>query len=787
MSPVYRFRDFQLNSATRELRGPDGAIELHASAFDCLLYLITHRERAVGRDELMAAVWGRADVADSLLGQTVLKVRRVLGDTGSEQHSIRTVPRFGYRWIAPVDSSSDVVVETGGFDSTAAQALHSAPIRYLSDSNPITVRLPRPRIIAFVAGAVFLAIACLGILAVLLRPTAPSGAPGTSTTISTPAVVLPALVDAGEDWRWLRLGLMDLIAGRLRRGNLGTAASETVVALARGNSEADVAALLDSAQFADSTLRILPRVRRHGDEWDVSLTVRGNGREWIVETRHRDALVAARDAADTLLVRLGHTPGSSPDSSNALAELLQRTRAAMLSDQLQLAGDLIRRADASLREQPEITLRLAQIELRAGDYDSVEQRIGDLLDRVPAATDPALRGRALNTLAASYVRRDRADEAQRSYDEAIALLTDRQEPDALGLSLLGRGLVATMRGDHARAIADLGLARSEMEAAGNALGTAQVDLNLGLIDVLRGRPASALSALEDATLRFGRMGAQEEHVFSLVSTAEVHQLLLDHDAALAVTDRYWPPESHTQNRRLRWKLTLVRAEALGEKGRLDEAQTQAEHLLRESDPDADAGTRAETAALLAHLALARGDPGEAARRARGALTPTLQASDQCRYTAAWMTRLRALRASGAAAEAATETREWRDWVAAHPDPWRQIYADLALAEQAAGEGRHRDALPYFERSLTQVDRTGAVPADLVQVLAGYLPSLIALGRRDEARALSARIARWADTDWRAAAAFVAINDALGATPARERAQARWTSLAGQRHRTPATP
>src|SRR3954462_11915747 len=100
----YRFGPFQIIVATRELRRTDELIELPARAFDCLVYLIEHRERAVGRDELIAAVWGRADVSEALLNHTILRIRRALGGGGAEL--IRTVPRFGYRWAGAIDSEA---------------------------------------------------------------------------------------------------------------------------------------------------------------------------------------------------------------------------------------------------------------------------------------------------------------------------------------------------------------------------------------------------------------------------------------------------------------------------------------------------------------------------------------------------------------------------------------------------------------------------------------------------------------------------------------------------------
>ncbi|WP_257389600.1 hypothetical protein, partial [Tahibacter caeni] len=373
----------------------------------------------------------------------------------------------------------------------------------------------------------------------------------------------------------------------------------------------DPAALLDARDLAAAgTLRILPDVQQRDGRWLVRLRARDETRHIDVETRADDAMSAAREAADTLLLRLGRLPPNDrEDTPQDLAELLQRTRAAMLADQLDLAGELIRRADPALRARPEITLRLAQIELRAGDYFAVERRLLQLLDELPAARDPELRGRALVTLAASYIRRTRPQDALRHYDEAITLLRGRKAPDALGLALLGRGLVATLRDDYDAALADLGLARAETEAAGNELGTGQVDLNLGLIEVRRLRPATALPGLNDAAARFERLGAQEEYVFTLASIAEVQQLLLDHAGALATTQRYWPPETHSQNLRLRHKLREIRAEALLETGQLQAATQLLDAVLAEADADLDAATLARVHLALARIAAARGQAG----------------------------------------------------------------------------------------------------------------------------------------------------------------------------------
>lgn len=96
----FRFHEFELDTASRELRRDGQRVALPPKSFECMTYLLVHRERAVGRDELISAVWGRVDVSDTVVAQTLFRARKALGDSGQESRLIRTVPRFGYQWIA---------------------------------------------------------------------------------------------------------------------------------------------------------------------------------------------------------------------------------------------------------------------------------------------------------------------------------------------------------------------------------------------------------------------------------------------------------------------------------------------------------------------------------------------------------------------------------------------------------------------------------------------------------------------------------------------------------------
>ncbi|HJU38608.1 MAG TPA: winged helix-turn-helix domain-containing protein, partial [Tahibacter sp.] len=76
----FRFGDCTLDIAARELKRHGERVELPPTVFDCIAYLVEHRDRAVGRDELVSAVWGKTAVSDTMLGKAVLAARRAVGD-----------------------------------------------------------------------------------------------------------------------------------------------------------------------------------------------------------------------------------------------------------------------------------------------------------------------------------------------------------------------------------------------------------------------------------------------------------------------------------------------------------------------------------------------------------------------------------------------------------------------------------------------------------------------------------------------------------------------------------
>jgi TolB-like protein len=98
----FAFRDCVLDLERRELTRGSGAVAIGPQVFDLLVYLVQNRERVVSKDSVLDAVWGGRIVSESTLTSHINAVRKAIGDSGGEQHLVRTVPRKGFRFVGDV-------------------------------------------------------------------------------------------------------------------------------------------------------------------------------------------------------------------------------------------------------------------------------------------------------------------------------------------------------------------------------------------------------------------------------------------------------------------------------------------------------------------------------------------------------------------------------------------------------------------------------------------------------------------------------------------------------------
>jgi len=120
LDAVFTAGGFEVRPAERRVLAHGEPVALGARAFDLLLALIEHRDRVVGKDELLARVWPGTVVEENNLTVQVSSLRKVLGND-----AITTVAGRGYRFTLPLRDA-----ETGPavWPSTTASSSRDLPV-----------------------------------------------------------------------------------------------------------------------------------------------------------------------------------------------------------------------------------------------------------------------------------------------------------------------------------------------------------------------------------------------------------------------------------------------------------------------------------------------------------------------------------------------------------------------------------------------------------------------------------------------------------------------------------
>jgi len=101
---TWRFGAFEFDAQTSELRRSGVLIKLREQSSRILIYLLEHAGQAVTREELREYLWP-SDIFvdfDHSLNTAVMKLRDALGDSADKPLYIETLPKKGYRFVAPV-------------------------------------------------------------------------------------------------------------------------------------------------------------------------------------------------------------------------------------------------------------------------------------------------------------------------------------------------------------------------------------------------------------------------------------------------------------------------------------------------------------------------------------------------------------------------------------------------------------------------------------------------------------------------------------------------------------
>ncbi|MBZ5656957.1 MAG: winged helix-turn-helix domain-containing protein [Acidobacteriia bacterium] len=104
---LYDFGKFRCDPREHLLLCEGKAVSLSPKSFDILVALIQSNGRLLTKDELMQQVWPDSFVEEANLTVNISALRKVLGETPGGQQYIETVPKRGYRFVAPVTEHRD--------------------------------------------------------------------------------------------------------------------------------------------------------------------------------------------------------------------------------------------------------------------------------------------------------------------------------------------------------------------------------------------------------------------------------------------------------------------------------------------------------------------------------------------------------------------------------------------------------------------------------------------------------------------------------------------------------
>jgi TolB-like protein len=120
LGSIYRFGDVEVRADERRVLRNGQALVLGGRAFDLLLALIEHRERMVGRDELLSLVWPGVVVEENNLTVQISALRKALGTD-----AVATVAGRGYRFALPL--ADEPALDPGPHGGQAEAAVDAPP------------------------------------------------------------------------------------------------------------------------------------------------------------------------------------------------------------------------------------------------------------------------------------------------------------------------------------------------------------------------------------------------------------------------------------------------------------------------------------------------------------------------------------------------------------------------------------------------------------------------------------------------------------------------------------
>jgi DNA-binding winged helix-turn-helix (wHTH) protein len=103
LPPDFRLGEWLVQPSLDRIRREDCTVHLRPKLMDLLVHLARHAGAVIAKDDIIAGVWDKEFMAESVLTRSITELRQALGDSADEPRYIETIAKRGYRVIASVE------------------------------------------------------------------------------------------------------------------------------------------------------------------------------------------------------------------------------------------------------------------------------------------------------------------------------------------------------------------------------------------------------------------------------------------------------------------------------------------------------------------------------------------------------------------------------------------------------------------------------------------------------------------------------------------------------------
>jgi TolB-like protein/DNA-binding winged helix-turn-helix (wHTH) protein/Flp pilus assembly protein TadD len=129
------FKTFRLDTVNHLLWRNGDRVPVAPKGFDVLAYLVEHAGRVVTQEEILEALWSETYVNPEVFRKYIQEIRKALGDRSDKPEFIETLPKRGYRFIAPV--TDEIGIEPAGSPTSLPTEEHPTEETVRTETVPL--------------------------------------------------------------------------------------------------------------------------------------------------------------------------------------------------------------------------------------------------------------------------------------------------------------------------------------------------------------------------------------------------------------------------------------------------------------------------------------------------------------------------------------------------------------------------------------------------------------------------------------------------------------------------